>query len=152
MGRLFQSLALFAYLFAHVACQGVQEFVRTEGIKGERQSMLGMLAKFIEINGTIDQVLNEKGSMTDQMLARVWLNATERPLGICEREEEVTEEIEVIEKIPFQVEVDVWCWPEIRCTEWETHYREEGQKKNVTQTRLVIRSGCHLLLLYYYSS
>jgi hypothetical protein len=128
------SFALLAYLFAHVACQGMQEFAKG----AERRSMLGMLAKIIELNGTIDQVLlAEQGSTTEQMFGRVWFNATERPLGICEHEEEFTEEIEVIERIPMQVEVEVWCWSEVRCTEWETHYREEKQKKNVTQTRSV---------------
>ncbi|XP_070499275.1 multiple epidermal growth factor-like domains protein 10 isoform X3 [Chironomus tepperi] len=97
--------------------------------------MMGMLSKIIEINGTIDQVMME-GSTTESAFGRVWLNATERPSGICQREEEYTEEIEVIERIPYQVEVEIWCWS-IRCTEWETHYREEKHKKNVTQTRKI---------------
>ncbi len=100
------------------------------------RSMLGMLSKYIEINGTIiDEVM--KGSTTESAFGRVWLNATERPTGVCEHEEEYTEEITVTQKIPYDVEVEVWCWSSVRCTEWETHYREEKHKKNVTQTRLV---------------
>lgn len=103
-----------------------------------RKSMLGMLTKYIEINGTIiDEVM--KGSTTESAYGRVWLNATERPSGICEVEEEYTEEIEVTERIPYNIEVEVWCWSAVRCTEWETHYREEKHKKNVTQTRLVFK-------------
>lgn len=130
---------LFAFIFAHAMCQGIQEFNRHEVKTTDVQSksMLGMLSRFIEINGTIDQVMM-KGSTTESafVLSRMWLNATERPSGICEIEEEHTEEVIVTERIPYQVEVEVWCWS-IRCTEWETHYREEQHKKNVTQTRLV---------------
>lgn len=91
-----------------------------------RKSMLGMLSKFIEINATIiDEVMSEGST-------------TERPTGVCEIEEEFTEEIIITEKIPFDVEVEVWCWSAVRCTEWETHYRDENHKKNVTQTRLVL--------------
>lgn len=117
-------IAIFAYFVASASCQGHQEFLRSESLKGggERPSMLG--------------------STTDKLLsARMWLNATERPLGICEREEDVTEEVVVTNRVPYQVEVDVWCWPDIRCTEWETHYREEKETKNVTQTRK-IRECC----------
>lgn len=137
-------IALFANVFTHVLCQGYQEFLRNEaGVAvpvidgGSRKSMIGMLSKFIEINGTIDQ-LNE-GSTTEHSFGRMWLNATERPIpnGICEHEEQFTEEIIVTERIPFQVEVEVWCFPEIRCTEWETQFREEKQRRNLTQTRLV---------------
>lgn len=133
------AITFCTYIFAHALCQGYQEPSRSDHNNndndGHRKSMLGMLSKIIEINGTIDQVMNE-GSTTESAFGRVWLNATERPSGICEIEEEVTEEIEVIERIPYQVEVEVWCWS-IRCTEWETHYREEKHRKNVTQTRLV---------------
>lgn len=101
------------------------------------KSMLGMLTKFLEINGTIiDEVMMSEGSTTESSYGRVWFNATERPSGICEVEEEFTEEITITEKIPYDVEVEVWCWSSVRCTEWETHYREEKHKKNVTQTRL----------------
>lgn len=105
-------------------------------IETDRRSMLGMLSKYIEINGTIiDEVM--KGSTTESAFGRVWLNATERPSGICEIEEEYTEEIVVTNRIPYDVEVEVWCWSSVRCTEWETHHREEKEKRNVTQTRLV---------------
>ena len=101
-----------------------------------RKSMLGMLTKFIEINGTIiDEVMMSEGSTTESAFGRIWLNATERPSGVCEVEEEFTE-IVIVERIPYDVEVEVWCWTSVRCTEWETHYREEKHKKNVTQTRL----------------
>lgn len=134
----------FVVLLAQCAllCQGhPQPEVVTEVA---RKSMLGMLSKYIELNGTIiDEVM--KGSTTESAFGRVWLNATERPSGICELEEEYTEEIEIVEKIPFDVEVEVWCWSAVRCTEWETHYREEKHKKNVTQTRLVFIENIHKL-------
>jgi hypothetical protein len=126
----------FIILFAQCALLCLahpQPQVRAE----DRKSMLGMLSKYIEINGTIDQMMSE-GSTTESAFGRVWLNATERPSGVCEIEEEFTEEITVTERIPYDVEVEVWCWSSVRCTEWETHHREEKQKKNVTQIRLVI--------------
>jgi hypothetical protein len=133
-------IVLSAYLLQQqVLCQGVQEFFTTTE-NSSKKSMLGMLSKYIEINGTIEQVI--KSSMTDNEnvngLGRLWFNATERPIppGVCEREEEFTEEVIFVEKIPYQVEVEVWCWS-IRCTEWETHYREEKKVQNVTKTRLV---------------
>lgn len=105
-----------------------------------RKSMLGMLSKFIELNATIiDEVMSE-GSTTESAFGRIWLNATERPTGVCEIEEEFTEEIVITEKIPYDVEVEVWCWSAVRCTEWETHYRDQNHKKNVTQTRLAFVS------------
>lgn len=126
----------FIILFAQCALLCLAH-PQPEVATGDRISMLGMLTKFIELNGTIDQVMSE-GSTTESAFGRVWLNATERPSGVCEIEEEFTEEIIVTERIPYDVEVEVWCWSAIRCTEWETHYREEKHKKNVTQTRFVI--------------
>lgn len=99
-----------------------------------RPSMLSMLSKFVEYNGTLDII---KGSMTEGY-DDAWLNATQRPSGICEFEETYIEEVSIIEKTPYQVEVEVWCWS-IRCTEWETRYREETRKQNVTKTRLVFQ-------------
>lgn len=89
------------------------------------------------MNGTIDEVM--KGSMTESY-GGVWLNATQRPSGLCETEETYDEEVTITDRIPYQVEVEVWCWS-IRCTEWETHYREEKRKQNVTKTRLDARIG-----------
>lgn len=104
------AITFCTYLFAHAICKGYQESSRSDGHHEKdshhRKNMMGMLSKIIEINGTIDQVMKE-GSTTESVFGRVWLNATERPSGICELEEEFTEEIEVIERIPFQVEVEV---------------------------------------------
>lgn len=140
MNRIF-IISFYLCIFAHALCYGYQDLQRPSNPMEQeayRKSMLGMLSKIIEINGTIDQVMKE-GSTTESTHGRIWLNATERPSGKCEVVEEYTEEIEVIERIPYQVEVETWCWT-IRCTEWETHYREEKHKKNVTQTRLVFDS------------
>jgi hypothetical protein len=129
----------FACFCAHALCQDYQD---VEGIKApitdqKRASMLSMLSKYIEMNGTIVDEQVMKGSMTESY-GGVWLNATQRPSGICETEEEFVEEVTITERIPFQVEVEVWCWS-IRCTEWETRYREEKKTQNVTKTRLVLR-------------
>lgn len=97
--------------------------------------MLSMLSKYVELNGTIDDVM--KGSMTESY-GGVWLNSTQRPSGLCEIEETYDEEVTITDRVPYQVEVEVWCWS-IRCTEWETHYREEKRKQNVTKTRSVIQ-------------
>ena len=124
----------FAYFCAHVLCQDYQsvEPLATEKV---RPSMLSMLSKYIEMNATLDEVI--KGSMTESY-GGVWLNATQRPAnGICEVEESYVEEVSITDKVPHQVEVDVWCWNGIRCTEWETHYRDQIRKENVTKTRLV---------------
>jgi hypothetical protein len=108
-------------------------------IENGRISMLSMLSKYIELNGT-DEVV--KGSLTESY-GGVWLNATQKPkltptevTGLCELEETYVEEETIIDRIPFEVEVEVWCWS-IRCTEMETRYREEQRKQNVTKTRLV---------------
>lgn len=117
-----------AFLCAHASGQGL------EGAPTSRPSMLGMLSKYIEMNGTTDGVM--QGSMTESY-GGVWLNATEKPSdGICEYEEEYVDEVSIIDRIPYEVEVEVWCWS-IRCTEMETRYREETRKENVTKTRLV---------------
>jgi hypothetical protein len=128
-----------AYLCAHASSQEVKGL---EGGNTNRPSMLGMLSKYIELNGTTDGVM--QGSMTENY-AGVWLNATEKPTsGICEYSEEYVDEVQIIDRIPYEVEVEVWCWS-IRCTEMETRYREEIRKENVTKTRLVFhmkRSLC----------
>jgi hypothetical protein len=125
--------ALLAFTLANVS--QVSGEIGRAAHDESRKSMLGMLSKFIELNGTIDELM--KGSTTE-LVGRVWLNATERPSGICEVQREYTEEVTITERVPHQVEVEVWCWSGIRCTEWETHYREVQQKKNVTKTRLDI--------------
>lgn len=123
-------ITTIAYFCAHVSCE---EFQEGRVQPTDRPSMLGMLSKYIEMNGTTDGVM--KGSMTESY-GGVWLNATERPSGICEYEETYVEEVSITDRIPYEVEVEVWCWS-IRCTEWETRYREEIRKQNVTKTRLV---------------
>lgn len=123
----------FACFVAHALCQDYQEVEMQQPVKTkERSSMLSMLSKYIEMNGTIDEVM--KGSMTESY-GGVWLNATVRPSGLCELEEAYVEEVSITERVPYQVEVEVWCWS-VRCTEWETRYREEVRKENVTKTRL----------------
>lgn len=132
---IFITLACFC---AQALCQDASENVG--GAKSNdkyRPSMLSMMSKYIEMNGTIDEVM--KGSMTESY-GGVWLNATQRPSGMCETEETYDEEVTITDRIPYQVEVEVWCWS-IRCTEWETHYREEKRKQNVTKTRLDARIG-----------
>lgn len=127
---------VFAYFCAHVVGQGYQEFENAEAptvTENIRPSMLSMLSKYVEINGTIDEVM--KGSMTESY-GGVWLNATQKPSGICEMEETYVEEVSITDRVPYQVEVEIWCWS-IRCTEWETRYRDVVRKENVTKTRLV---------------
>lgn len=126
-----------AYFCAHVLCQEFQSNVDKQSTKN-RPSMLSMLSKYIEMNGTIDEVM--KGSLTasTESYGGVWLNATQRPSGMCEIEETYEEEVTITDRIPYQIEVEVWCWT-IKCTEWETHYREEKRKENVTKTRLVCK-------------
>lgn len=119
-------------------------------------SMLSMLNKYIELNGTfIDE--NMKGSLTESY-GSVWLNATRKPTmkptavtGLCEIEETFEETEQVIEKIPYQVEVEVWCWS-IRCTEWETRYREEKRTENVTKTRLVNQNFSSLIIAHQHNN
>lgn len=128
---------VFAYFCANVIGQEFQEFENVEAptvTENIRPSMLSMLSKYVEINGTIDEVM--KGSMTESY-GGVWLNATQKPSGLCEMEETYVEEVSITDRIPYQVEVEIWCWS-IRCTEWETHYRETVRKENVTKTRLVV--------------
>lgn len=128
----------FAYFCAHVLCQDYQELENVESPATDkvRPSMLSMLSKYIEMNATIDEVM--QGSMTQSPLyGGVWLNTTQRPSGLCEIEEEFVEEVSITDRTPYQVEVEVWCWS-IRCTEWETRYREQIRKENVTKTRLVL--------------
>lgn len=127
---------VFAYFCAHVVCQEFQELENLQestATENFRPSMLSTLSKYIEINRTIDEVM--KGSMTESY-GGVWLNATQKPDGLCELEETYVEEVSITDRIPYQVEVEIWCWS-IRCTEWETRYREEVRKQNVTKTRLV---------------
>ncbi|CRL06770.1 CLUMA_CG019563, isoform A [Clunio marinus] len=129
----------FAYFCAQVMCQNENEEGKTT--EKIRPSMLSMLSKYIEMNGTIDEVI--KGSMTESY-GGVWLNATARPInGMCETEETYVEEVTITDRIPYQVEVDVWCWPAVRCTEYETHHREEIRKENVTKTRKIPRCCEH---------
>lgn len=125
----------FAYFVALVACQEYQDLENAEVIKQNvRPSMLSMLSKFVELNGTFDGVL--QGSMTESY-GGVWFNATQRPAsGLCEFEENYVEEVAITQQVPYQVEVEVWCWS-IRCTEWETRFRDEIRLENVTKTRLV---------------
>lgn len=128
-------LVTFAYfLCAHVNCND-----DANAASGEpKVSMLSMLSKYIELNGTFTDE-NMKGSLTESSGGRVWMNATRKPtnvIGLCEVEETVEETEEVIDKIPYEVEVDVWCWT-LRCTEMETRYREEKRTQNVTKTRLI---------------
>lgn len=123
----------FAYFCANALCQE-QEIVGETANDRNRPTMLSMLSKYIELNRTIDEVM--QGSMTESY-GGVWLNATARPSGLCEIEETYDEEVTITDRIPYKVEVDVWCWPEIRCSEYETHYREEKRKQNVTKTRFV---------------
>lgn len=122
-----------AYFCVQALCQDAADNVDAQSNDKMRPSMLSMMSKYIEMNGTIDEVM--KGSMTESY-GGVWLNATQRPSGLCETEETYDEEVTITDRIPFQVEVEVWCWS-IRCTEWETRYREEKRKQNVTKTRLV---------------
>jgi hypothetical protein len=129
------SFALLCMQFENALCQDDD----LQRIEDGRISMLSMLSKYIELNGT-DEVV--KGSLTESY-GGVWLNATQKPkltptevTGLCEIEETYVEEETVIDRTPFEVEVDVWCWS-IRCTEMETRYREEQRKQNVTKTRLV---------------
>lgn len=131
---IFITVALFC---AQALCQEFQQNLDADSTKN-RPSMLSMLSKYVELNGTIDEVMNREGSLTanTESYGGVWLNATQRPNGMCEIEEIYEEEITITDRTPHQVEVEVWCWS-IRCTEWETHYREEKRKQNVTKTRLV---------------
>jgi hypothetical protein len=137
VGNMKQVLFIaIAYFCAHAVCQEFQELENYEvpSTDRTRPSMLGMLSKYMEMNGTFDEVT--KGSMTENY-GSVWLNATAAPTnGECEMEETFIEEVSITDRIPYQVEVEVWCWS-IRCTEWETRYREQVTRKNVTKTRLV---------------
>lgn len=131
-----------AYFCAHVLCQELQELENVEYVPATEQyraSMLSMLSKIVEMNGTIDEVM--KGSMTESY-GGVWLNATQAPIGLCELEETYVEEVSITDRIPYQVEVDVWCWT-VRCTEWETRYRDHIRKENVTKTRSVFQCSSH---------
>lgn len=63
-------------------------------------SMLNMLAKFIEINKTIDTVIAQSPEHS-----RIWLNATRVPdldNHTCKIEEEYTELVDVVDKIPYE--------------------------------------------------
>jgi hypothetical protein len=128
----------FAYFCAQVLCQEFQEQQNVEEpiITKNRPSMLSMLSKYIESNGTIDEVMQGSLTASTESYGGVWLNATQKPSGMCEIEETYEEEVTIIDRVPHQVEVEVWCWS-IRCTEWETQYREVKRKQNVTKTRLV---------------
>lgn len=135
----------FALICAHLQfamCQDDMQRIEEASLPTEQPkvSMLSMLSKFIELNVTTDEVV--KGSLTESY-GGVWLNATQKPKstptsvnGLCEIEETFMEEDTIIDKIPYEVEVEVWCWS-IRCTEMETRYREEKRTQNVTKTRLV---------------
>jgi hypothetical protein len=134
----------FAFICAHLhfaMCQDDLQRIEDASLQTENPkiSMLSMLSKIIELNVT-DEVV--KGSLTESY-SGVWLNATQKPKstptsvnGLCEIEETYEEEETIIDRIPYEVEVEVWCWS-IRCTEMETRYREEKRTQNVTKTRLV---------------
>lgn len=126
-----------AYFCAHALCQ---EFAVKTGDASStdknRPSMLSMLSKYIEANGTIDEVMQGSLTASTESYGGVWLNATQKPSGMCDIEETYVEEVTITDRVPHQVEVEVWCWS-IRCTEWETHYKEVERKQNVTKTRLV---------------
>lgn len=131
-------IIVFAYFFAHAVAQQYQELQNVEDTpsvtENIRPSMLSMLSKYVEINGTIDEVM--KGSMTESY-GGVWLNSTQSPAsGLCEMEETYVEEVSITDRVPYDVEVEIWCWS-IRCTEWETRYREDVRQENVTKIRLV---------------
>lgn len=127
-----------AYFCAHALCQEFQELQNEESQSNDkiRPSMLSMLSKYIEVNGTIDEVMQGSLTANTESYGGVWFNATQKPSGMCENEETYEEEVTITDRVPHQVEVEVWCWS-IRCTEWETHYREIQRKQNVTKTRLV---------------
>jgi len=104
-----------AYFYAQVFCQDYQN-VEPLVTEKNRPSMLSSLT---------------------ESYGGVWLNATQKPTnGLCEIEEIYVEEVSITDKIPYDVEVEVWCWS-IRCTEWETRYRDEIRRENVTKTRKV---------------
>jgi hypothetical protein len=94
----------FAYFCASVWCQ--ESYAPTSNDEKNRPSMLSMLSKYVELNGTIDEVM--KGSMTESY-GGVWLNATQKPSnnGLCEYEEVYDEEVIITDKVPHQVEVEV---------------------------------------------
>lgn len=112
---------------------------QTEGtVASPRPSMLNMLAKFIEVNKTIDTIISESPEHGKQN----WFNATRRPhpepVSICPQEEEYTETIEVKRKVPYEVEVEEWCWSTFsKCIEIQTHHREEVSYINETRKRMV---------------
>jgi hypothetical protein len=67
-----------------------------------RPSMLNMLAKFIELNKTIDTVIEQS---PEHSRNRIWLNATRSPQhanSVCKKDVELTETIEVVDKIPYE--------------------------------------------------
>lgn len=115
MNRIVILVTFAYYLCAHVNCSD-----DANAASGEPK--VSMLSSLTESNG-----------------GRVWMNATRKPTnvsGLCEIEETYEETVEVIDKIPFEVEVEVWCWT-LRCTEMETRYREEKRTQNVTKTRKI---------------
>lgn len=99
-----------------------------------RPSMLNIMAKFIEMNATIDAVAPTPSAH------HIWLNSTQRPDNysvLCQQQEEFNVTVTTIEREPYEVEVEVWCWSGVRCTELETHYREVKYEKTETRTRMI---------------
>lgn len=120
----------------YVNCKSVES--QTEGnLPSPRPSMLNMMAKFIEANKTIDTIISQSPEHASH-----WFNSTRKPhiemTSVCPQEEEYIETIEVKQKVPYTVEVEVWCWSStFKCMETEFHYREEIKLENVTRKRMV---------------
>lgn len=133
---MWKILLIVLFSLVCVNCRTIE--TRTEGtFSTPRPSMLNMMAKFIEANKTIDQIISENPEH-----ARHWFNATRKPptdfISICPQEEEFLEEEQEVKKIPYEVQVEVWCWSStFKCMETEIHYRDEIIKKNVTKKRMV---------------
>lgn len=122
-------------LCGNVSCQEYKGYERTPTTPSYdvRPSMLNMMAKLIEQNRTIDDVVNSSTTQHNGM----WLNGTQAPPIRCEREETFIDEVTITEKVPYQVEEEVWCFSFEKCYETKTYHREQKRIENVTKSRMV---------------
>ena len=127
------NLVLFFYLIGQIYGNVLVQ-PTTPNIPSARPSMLNIMAKYIEMNKTMDDVV------PTPTVHHIWLNSTQRPDNysvLCQQEEEYNVTVTTIELVPHQVEVDVWCWAAVRCVETETHYKEVPHISNETKIRMI---------------
>ena len=125
-----------AFLFCgNVSCQEYKGYERTPTTPSYdvRPSMLNIMAKLIEQNRTIDEFVNSSTTQNHGM----WLNGTQAPPTRCEREETFIDEVTITEKVPYQVQEEVWCFSFEKCYETKTYHREQKRIENVTKSRMV---------------